>query len=592
MEAKVNGKAIQGIIRTHRDKNAVERKEWDVHRSWYLSEHYAPSMDDRPSGSGAVADEDEINLETNYPYAYIDTMIANVCPTNPQVTALARQSKNVEAAKFREALINENFRLNKLHQKLWKLATHVALCGRGIVKTTWDFKRDMPVMAVIDPRHFFYDRSVPWEESRYSIEVTVLTRKKFDSRTKKQGRKGAAYNPKVAEKARKGSYPTWLRDTARDKSMIHQASKEVYDWVVVYEFYDYESGTYSHWLEDVEEPLFQGEMPYRFLERPYTMLVFNDNMTDSGGVSDIKLIASAQERLNEIDTLELWHAHTSISTLLVNKGMVDNFEDFITALMSATQPGMAVGLEGKEKAPMRDLIGQTPTPQFAPSFDKMRERCIQIIEFILGIPAYSRGRVGVADVATEVALADTATRTRNGRRIKAVQDVVQNLAKSSFVLYEEFMSDDTLVVRLMDTTELLEVDREKMNMRNPETEEGLGFAYDYDVVPYSPTENNRLLQLQKLQEYWEVLIQAEGVDKKKLVAKILTLLQVEDIALKEGDQPAAPEPGAPVPLEAEGNADTIATGALPEGSVATPGPGDGFAGASAGLKAGLEQAGL
>jgi hypothetical protein len=270
--------------------------------------------------------------------------------------------------------------------------------------------------------------------------------------------------------------------------------------------------------------------------------------------------------------------------------MVDNFEDFMNALMSATQPGMAVGLDGKDKAPMRDLIGQTPTPQFSPSFDKMRERCVQIIEFILGIPAYSRGRVGVADVATEVALADTATRTRNGRRIKAMQDVIQWMAKATFVLYEEFMSDDSIIVRLMDTTELLEVDRENLAMRNPAEDTGMGFDYDYDVVPYSPTENNRLLQLQKIQEYWPVLAESQMVDPNKLSAKILSLLEIEDVAVKEGDEPAPPGPGMD-PNQPQGGQDTIATGALPPGTNPSPGPAEGFAGAQAGLQAGIQQAG-
>jgi hypothetical protein len=324
-------------------------------------------------------------------------------------------------------------------------------------------------------------------------------------------------------------------------------------------------------------------------------------MTDSGGISDIKLIAAANERLNEIDTLELWHAHTSISTLLVNAGMVDSVEEFMSALMQATRPGTAVPLRGKDKAPMRDLIGQTPTPQFSPSFDKMRERCIHIIEFTLGIPAYSRGRVGVADVATEVALADTATRTRNGRRIKAVQDVVKWLGQATFALYEEYMEDESIFVRVLDSAELLEMDRDSLGMRDPnEGASGMGFDYDYDSMPYSPTENHRLLQLQKIQEYYEILMSSQTVDQAKLMSKVLELLQISDVEVPEAERQPAMPPGTPAgsagpPLPPQ---DTIATGALPPGSeppvIPSPGggPGAGFSGAAAGLKAGMGQAGV
>lgn len=594
------GKQVIDIIRTHREKGRGERRDWDKWRSWYLSEHWR-GEGGLPTGAGDQTDEDDINLEANYPYAYIDTMIANVCPTNPQVTVMARREEKREIARFREALLNETYRLNKTHEKLWRLATNTALCGRGILKTVWDFKKRRPEFHVIDPRHFFYDRSVAWEDIRYCIEVTVLTKGQFKKRVKKQSLKGGTYNKKVSEKAQFSSYPGWLRDQRRDRSMIHEASKEVYDWVVVYEFYDFEHDEYSHWIDDYEEPLFRGKLPYRFLRNPFAKLTFNDNMTDTGGVSDIKLIENAYERLNEIDTLELWHAHASNPVTLINKGLVDNVEDAMSALQQANLPGAMVGIDGKFKAPMRDLIGQTPTPQFSPSFTKMRERCIHIIEFTLGIPAYARGVVGIADVATEVALADTATRTRNGRRIKAVQDIVAWLATASMSLYEEYLPVDTeLPIRLTDSREVLLVTREALSTRDPnkESRESI-FDFDYTAVAYSPTENHRLLQLQKIQQYMELLLNSPSVDQEKLMTKLLDLLGLSEIQ-QRGEPQGTAAPGAPPPTVAPpaGPQDTIATGALPPGleppviPAVGGGPGAGFAGAAAGLQAGMGQAGV
>jgi len=589
------GKQIIDIIRTHREKGRGERRDWDKYRSWYLSESWR-AHEDLPTGAGDQTDEDELNLEANYPYAYIDTMIANVCPTNPQVTVTARREEKREIARFREALINETYRLNQTHKKLWKLATNTALCGRGILKTVWDFKKQRPEFRIIDPRHFMFDMSVDWEDMRYCIEVTVLTKGQFHKRIKKQKRKGGTYNKKVAEKAKFASYPGWLQDQRRDRSMIHGASKEVFDWVVVYEFYDFEHSEYSHWIDDMETPLFTGKLPYRFLKNPFRMLTFNDNMTDTGGVSDIKLIANAYERLNEIDTLELWHAHASNPVTLINESMVDNTEDLKSALIQANLPGAMVGIQGKHKAPLRDLIGQTPTPQISPSFAKMRERCIHIIEFTLGIPAYSRGVVGVADVATEVALADTATRTRNGRRIKAVQDIVSWLATSAMSLYEEYLPADTeLPLRLTDSQSVLLITREALKTRDPNKEsvESI-FDYDYDAVAYSPTENHRLLQLQKIQQYMDLLLQSPAVDQEKLMTKLLDLLGLSEIQQRGGPQPAAAPgmpPGMPAPPPGQ---DTLATGALPPGlEVPLPpspggGAGAGFAGAAQGLQAGMK----
>jgi len=168
-------KQIQGILKTHRTKSRVERRDWDRWRSWYVSEYWG-SDDDRPSGSGDMMEEEDVNFQTNYPYAYIDTMIANVCPQNPQVTVKARQAALQPAAQFREALINDVFERTNLHASLWKTATNAAICGRGFTKTIWDFKRESVQIFDVDPRSVFFDMSAKkFDDIRYLVEVTVLT---------------------------------------------------------------------------------------------------------------------------------------------------------------------------------------------------------------------------------------------------------------------------------------------------------------------------------------------------------------------------------------------------------------------------------
>lgn len=591
-------KQIQGIIKTHRAKSRIERRDWDRWRSWYVAEYWG-SDSDRPSGSTEILEEEDINFQTNYPYAYIDTMIANVCPQNPQVTVMARQKPLQPAAQFREALINDCFQRNNMHATLWKTATNASICGRGFTKAVWDFKRESVQIFDVDPRAIFFDMSAKrFDDIRYLVETTVLTREEFKARSEPQSDgRPSQYDPAVAKKAYYGGYPTWLKDYVRDRAMVNEASLEVYKWVTVYEVYDFESDKYYHVLEDIEDPLFEGELPYRYVRNPFSLVTFNENMTDLGGLSDIKLIASSQERLNEIDTLELWHAHTSTPVMMVNTALVDNPEALMSALREANQPGSMINVEGKANAPLRDIIGQTPVPSFSPEFREMRDRCNTGIEFILGIPQYSRGVVGVADVATEVALADTATRTRNGRRIKMIEDCVDNNSQKIVGLYEEFLPPNTVLpIRLTDSQEVLQVTRQTLAMRprrNP-TEKPLDF--DYIAIPYSPTENHRLVQLQKLQQYMPLLLESPAVDKAKLINKLLDLLGMRDILAppgqqqqapppEEGQAPAGPLPPAPPEEETVGarmREDNIVAGGLPPGielpKPATPLGGPGFPG--------------
>ena len=594
-------KQVQGIIKTHRTKSRSERQEWDRWRAWYIAEYWG-SDEDRPTGSTDLMEEEDVNFQTNYPYAYVDTMIANVCPQNPQVTVLARQKVLQPAAQFREALVNDAFRRLKLHTTLWKAATNASICGRGFLKTVWDFKRESVEIFDVDPRAVFFDMSAArFEDIRYLVEVTVLTKEEFKLRSEAKEGRPSQYDPAVAKKAYYGGYPTWLKDYVRNNAMVNEASLDVYKWVTVFEVYDFEADRYFHVLEDVEDPLFEGDLPYRYNRNPFTLITFNENMTDLGGLSDIKLIGSLQERLNEIDTLELWHAHTSTPIMTVNTALVDNPETLVSALREANQPGSMISVEGKANAPLKDIIGSTPVPSFSPEFREMRDRCNTVIEFVLGIPQYSRGVVGVADVATEVALADTATRTRNGRRIKMIEDSISGLAQMIVALYEEFLAPNTMLpIRLTDSQRVLEVTRETLAMRPRRKPIDRSLEYDYVAIPYSPTENHRLVQLQKLQQYMPLLLQSPAVDQEKLITKLLDLLGMKDIlappqaqappgGAAPGTQPApggAPPEMGPPPAPETGGArmteDNLAAGGLPPGielpKPATPLGGPGFPG--------------
>ena len=174
-----------------------------------------------------------------------------------------------------------------------------------------------------------------------------------------------------------------------------------------------------------------------------------------------------------------------------------------------------------------------------------------------------------------MALADTATRTRNGRRIKAVEDIVGALGNHIIGLYEEFLPSETILpLRLTDSREVLEVTRESLRVRDERNPQEGPMDYDYSAVPYSPTENHSLIQLQKVQQYLPLLLESPQVNKEKLVLKLLELLQLTDIM-----QDAPPDLGLPMPNPMAQMVppppmaqDTIVTGALPPNTENQPLP--------------------
>lgn len=572
---------IPEIIETHVQNGAEERQRWSEYHAAYLSEYWHADGEERYHPHEREGENSDLTMESNYAYAYIDTMIANICPTNPAITINAQQRGLENIARAREYLANDTIRRDKLHAKGWDLAVFTGITGRGISKTVWSPRKRRPEARLIHPRNFFWDRSNEWEDIQYTIEAVPITRGQFESRMKKNrtrpppGQKvPPKYKRKAAEQAQFNRYPQWLIDPTRNESNdLAKASRDIFEWTIVYEVYDFVNGKFYHFLDGVQEPLLETELPYEFVGNPYDLTTFNTNLEDPGGVSDIKLIWPGLELLNEVDTLELWFSRTCIPVLMANRARVDDPEEFMSMLTNATGPGAVAWFSAKQvNAVITDIIQWSQTPQLSPSWDKMRERIVQNIEFILGIPQYSRGVIGGADVATEVALADTATRTRNGRRIRIMNEWIQSVSKKYIGLWGQFMTPERqLYVRDPAADEAVDLDVEVLGFIDRDSFEDEWY-YQFEAVPYSPTENHRLVQLQKLQQYMQFLMQNPAVDQPKLTRKLVEMLALGDILNPGGGAqpvaaPGAAPPGQPGagPQSSGTSADTIMSGALPEG---------------------------
>lgn len=540
-------KKFPAIIKQQKTKLDGERKRWAKWARWYRSEFFRTNDEDyEMDGSLGVPNynSDEITMEQNFVYSYCDTMVANIVPPNPQVTVQPRKEDLREAAKLREMLINDCLRRNKVHAKLWKLTTRASVWPRAFMKTVWNPKRRTPIFRVIDPKNIFFDNSVEeYEDIRYIIEVTVLTRGEFEKRAKGKGRKKGIYDKEVADRATFGAFPQWLKDPLKDSPSDMYASQNVYQWITIYEVYDFVSDKFFHFMDDVDEPLLEDNLPYTNLRNPYQILTFNDNLKDIGGMSDVQLIQTAQERLNEIDTLEMWHSKTSIPVMLINGGLVDDPAVLMDLLEDIGGPGEIGVIDTKARVGIGDVIGSTPIPQFSPNFSQMRARCIETIEFVLGIPAYSRGMVGQSDVATELALADTATRTRNARRQKAVYDVIAWMGEAVIALYKEFMRPDEVIpARLLDSPNVEQLTKELLVMNENER----ALDYDYEAVPFSAPEANRVVLLKQLERFAPVLLNNPMVNQDKLIQQLLDLLLMPNVkADQQPPQPGMPPEGAP-----------------------------------------------
>lgn len=546
------------------EKSRMKRHEprWDKFRAWYRGEFW----DNQQRKSVPIMDRPGAEFETSYAYAFINNMTANVVPTNPQVTVEARRRGREQDAKAREALVNDTFVADRAHERLWKMAIGASLYGRMLAKAVWSKNLQRPTFRVLSPREAWFDQSAErWEDIRYIVEAVPLTRAQFEARVNPADkRKKGRYDRSVAEKAQWRTGALW--EGSKD---AQDPSKQVFEYVVVYEFYDFEGeGAMAHMIDGIAEPLFAGPLPFARLRNPFGLLVFNDNMEDLGGLGDIGLVEGAQETLNNLNVLEVRHAQRSIPVMLIDGDGVQDPETLAAAFEDIRDAGEGIVVKRSrtDGGSLNALVAYTQSPSLSPSWQNMKAEAKFSIEYVLGIPAFSRGVVGVTDVATEAALADTATRTRNGMRQVSVYDVVRWMGQATIALFEEFMADDQIrTVALGDGTTQI-IDRQALGKLDRPTSPD----FEFKAVPYSAAENNRLVQLRSIRDNWGALtlgIQAGTVDARKLYAKLADLLLIPNV-LAEAD--AAPDArfGAPSgtapPIP---TADVIATGGQPDTAI-------------------------
>jgi hypothetical protein len=551
-EASSEEKFWAGVIKDWKSKALDHRKEFERYAQTYRSQYYA-----RDGGEGAS--DSDVTHETNYLYAFADTLTANVVPPNPQVTIVANRQENEEPAKLRTALANSIFHREQLSSKLWKATSRATVWPRSFLKAVWSESHNRPIFRVLNPHYVIFDmQAEDWEDIRYVGELTVLTRADVQRRMKKQGKKGGFYRHDAMEDLQFGAYPNWIEPEDDSKTTGEKPVDVVrsgYEWVVVYEIYDLVGQKMYHFTADSERSLMSGELPYRFLPNPFTMLPFNDNLRDLGGMSDAELVYPNIERLNEMQSLETWHCRTSIPVTVIHEGLVDDPDAFTEAYEQIDGPGQAIAVSAKARVGINEVIGVTPTPTLPVEWDRTINRIKETIDFVLGIPGYMRGAVGQSDVATELALTDTATRTRNARRQKVIYNTIEWCSKAVIALYQERMEPDSKIpIRLIDGAKETELTRELMGFEGDENEDGElvprgddPWTYDYSANPYNASEQNDTVVLKQLEVFLPVLseqVAAGNIDGRKLTKKLLELLHMEEL-LTDAPPPEAPGAAAP-----------------------------------------------
>lgn len=557
-EIKPRYRYISGLIERHITNKRTTHAQTSVYVNAYNMNFHSGSS---PSGADIDGVEDPgVTSQGPHLTSFVDQLQSTVVPPNPSAHVQAETRAFRRAAMARTSLVNYVFKKENMYDRLNALTARTSVMGHAFIKTTWNGKRRRPAIRVIPSSAVFFDSIADtWDDIRYLCEATVLTRAQFESRIKKPRKKGY-YKEELAEHAKFGQYPNYLKHESGaqdprslDAAAAAEAARAHFEWVVVYEFYDFEQDRYYHFIDGCKEPLYEGPLPYSVVRNPFAICTFTDNLIDLCGLSDARIIWSALQRLNELDTLEIAHIKAGIPRPYINTALLDNPDAFKTALSEATEPNQAVAFEGRANATITDIISYSTQPSLPVNWGAARDNQDRFIKSALGTPDYARGVTGSVDVATEAQLADEERRDRIRRRQMVIYGVCANVTRAIIGLYAQYMSNnDTIVIFDSDTGEEVELTREalvfppitsKDQFVGPEVLEG----FDYEVSTYNADQDNPMVRLRKLEALLPIIAPALPPEAmKRLIRELLKLLGMPQLGEElVGMMNTAPPAGAP-----------------------------------------------
>jgi hypothetical protein len=464
----------------------------------------------------------------NLTFAITETALSTLVPRNPQVTALSRGPAPGDALKGMEGVVNLSLDHSDYYSELVLAVQDAVLYGRGVLKTVWDAKNDLPLVRACDMRAVFFDlTSRRPSDIRYWIEATVISEDEFKSRIK-----NGLYKP-WANSIQGDTYPKWLGYDL-GTAVSRQQLKDWQNWITVYEVYDIESNRVVHMHLDYDEPLLEDELLYC----PYSVLTLNNNGEDCRGLSDIALISDNQEELNHIRTYLLNIARLSIPKTGYDSTALQS-ED--VAVAQEAPVGSMVGIRTTGGKSMADSFYAWPMPQPPGALFEMASSLEKSIATVSALADAQRGQVTGARTATELALVEGQLRNRLSARQRKIDTVTTQVAEQMAFLAMKFMREEKIVefTGYSDAEPIHPSSFENVRAK-------------FKVVPYSPMESNRAVLQEQFKAAMQFLLNNPYVDALEVTKQFLEVFQLSPRLLKPEQAPQG-APGVP-PQPAQGMA--------------------------------------
>tara|TARA_R100000152_G_C6775999_1_gene204816 strand:- start:275 stop:1990 length:1716 start_codon:yes stop_codon:yes gene_type:complete len=498
-----------------RHKKFYERNEketFDKARRYYRGDFWVNRSADTEQVSN-------LNLcSKNLIYAIADTAISALLGPNPQVAAQPRSPRSQEAVPAINGLLEYIFRSNRMRRRAATALIDAVLCKRGIFKTGWDTEADRPVIKVCDPATIFFDLTVrDVDDIRYWIEATVLPFSVFKSRVE-----SGKYKADM-EDVKPDRYPKWiLGDRQKNAS---ETVRDAFEWITVYEYYNLETGKVQHYVRQLDAVVFEDDIDYV----PYSMFSLNQSGVDCLGLSEVQLVLTQQETVNDLLTHMKRITYLMIPRVLYDAGRLSE-EDLNKAVEASA--GSFVGVTPQNAEALRtlgSLFYEMPYPQNPTGVKEFTARQEEDAAFISALAEAARGQVVGARTATEMAIIDAQMKNRLATREGHVNDALEDVASKCFYLTQKYMKGEKMI-KVTGNRKWMEVNLNTI----------ADVDVEFEMVSYSPMQSNPAVMTETLMQLLPVLLQDPNVDTRQLMESLIRglglpnriLMSEQDVAAK------------------------------------------------------------
>tara|TARA_R100000808_G_scaffold7379_1_gene21768 strand:+ start:1550 stop:3259 length:1710 start_codon:yes stop_codon:yes gene_type:complete len=470
-----------------------EKKQFDKARRFYRGDFYTSKAMD-------VERNNNLHLcSKNLIYAIADTAVSALLGPNPQVAAMPRNERSSEATPSVTGLLEYIFRENKMRRRAATALIDAVLCKRGIFKTSWDSNKDCPTIKVCDPSTVFFDLTVrDVNDIKYWLEATVLPYAEFKARVE-TGR----YKASLAD-VEPDRYPTWM--LGDDQKGMTDSIRDAFEWVTVWEYYDRETNKVMHYVQQIDQVVFEDTIEYI----PYSMFSLNQSGIDCLGLSEVQLVLNQQETVNDLLTHMKRITYLQIPRILYDAGRIS--EEDLNKAVEATA-GSFIGMAPQNSEALRSLSAlfyEMPMPQTPQGVVAFIDRQENDAAFISALAEAARGQVVGARTATEMAIIDAQMKNRLATREGHLNDAMEDLAGKAYFLCRKYMRGEKMI-KIAGSRKWSSVTLDTI----------MDVDMAFEMVSYNPIKTNPSVMIETLLQLIPLLQQDPNINTRQLTEEIV-----------------------------------------------------------------------